>query len=202
MICLDAHIWTIIILTCGKLTEIYFLHLFYAIYFSVTTHQWKGKKVSILPPGVVNPGPVPSRWDLLEDSLYHAVRVACLWTSHDRAPRTWGPRNVLWSFPQDVNTFSWRMQLCPCSVKCTGVTWEISGDVCHIYVYCVFCRYANHIWVGHIIRANHRVEYDLPPCIRMPFIFGKSFSFGEEQIGPTWCHDIAFSCCILTKWKP
>jgi uncharacterized circularly permuted ATP-grasp superfamily protein len=35
---LDAHISTIVVLTCGKLTEIYFLHLFYATYYSITTH--------------------------------------------------------------------------------------------------------------------------------------------------------------------
>jgi hypothetical protein len=31
------------------------------IYFLVTTHLRQGKKVSILPPGDVNPRPVPSR---------------------------------------------------------------------------------------------------------------------------------------------
>jgi hypothetical protein len=45
---LDAHIRTIVVLTGGKLTGIYFLHLLYAIYFL-------GKKLSILPPGDVNP---------------------------------------------------------------------------------------------------------------------------------------------------
>jgi hypothetical protein len=30
-----------------------------------------------LPPGDVNPGPVPSRWGLLEDSTYRAVGTAC-----------------------------------------------------------------------------------------------------------------------------
>jgi hypothetical protein len=43
---LDAHIRTIVVLTCGKLTEIYFLYLLFAIYFSITTHRRKGKKVS------------------------------------------------------------------------------------------------------------------------------------------------------------
>jgi hypothetical protein len=62
---------------------------------SVMTHLWQGKKVSILPPSDVNPGPVPSRWDLLEYSPYHVVGVACRATSHDRAPRAWRPRNVL-----------------------------------------------------------------------------------------------------------
>jgi hypothetical protein len=75
-ICLDAHIRYIVVLTGGKLTGIYFLHLLSAIYFSVTTHLRQGKKVSILPPGDVNPGPIPSRWGLLEDSPYHAVGVA------------------------------------------------------------------------------------------------------------------------------
>jgi hypothetical protein len=36
---LDAHIRTIVVLTGGKLTEIFFLHLLYAFYFSVTMHQ-------------------------------------------------------------------------------------------------------------------------------------------------------------------
>jgi hypothetical protein len=37
------------------------------------------------------------------------------------------------------------MQRCPCSVKCMGTTWGISGDVC-IYMYIVlFCTYANHV---------------------------------------------------------
>jgi hypothetical protein len=53
---LDAHIRTIVVLTGGKLTEIYFLHLL-----SVTMHRWQCTKVSILPPGDVNPRPVPSR---------------------------------------------------------------------------------------------------------------------------------------------
>jgi hypothetical protein len=49
------------------------------IYFSVTTHQQKIKKVSILPLGDVNPRsrPVLSRRGLLENSPYRVVRVAC-----------------------------------------------------------------------------------------------------------------------------
>jgi hypothetical protein len=77
-ICLEAHIRTIVGLTCGKLTEIYFLYLLYAIYYSVTMHIQKGKKVNLLLPGDVNPRPIPSRRGLLEESLYHAVEVACL----------------------------------------------------------------------------------------------------------------------------
>jgi hypothetical protein len=46
-ICLDVHIRTIVVLTDSKLTGIYFLCLLYAIYFSVMTHQWKGKMVSL-----------------------------------------------------------------------------------------------------------------------------------------------------------
>jgi hypothetical protein len=45
---------------------------------SVTMHLRQGKKVSILPSGDMNPGPVPSRRGLFEDSPYHAVGVTCL----------------------------------------------------------------------------------------------------------------------------
>jgi hypothetical protein len=69
-ICLDAHTRTIVVLTGGKLTRIYFPHLL-----SVMTHRWQGKKVSILPLGDVNPRPIPLRRGLLEDSPYRAVRV-------------------------------------------------------------------------------------------------------------------------------
>jgi hypothetical protein len=50
----------------------------YAIYYSITTHRWKGKKVSFLSPGDVNPGLIASRWGLLDDSPYRAVGTACL----------------------------------------------------------------------------------------------------------------------------
>jgi hypothetical protein len=43
---LDSRIRTIVVLTGGKLTGFYFLYLFYAIYYSVTTHRQKGKKLS------------------------------------------------------------------------------------------------------------------------------------------------------------
>jgi hypothetical protein len=75
---LEAHIRTIVVLTGGKLTGIYFLHLLSVIYFFVTTHQRKCKNVSILPPGDVNLGPVPSRRGLLEDDPYRAVGAAYL----------------------------------------------------------------------------------------------------------------------------
>jgi hypothetical protein len=62
---------------------IYFLYLL-----SVTMHRRQCKKVSILPPGDVNPRPVPSRRGLLEDSPYRAVGAAVRCAmSHDRAPR-------------------------------------------------------------------------------------------------------------------
>jgi hypothetical protein len=58
---LDAYIRTIVVLTGGKLAGIYFLHLLYTIYYSVTTHLRKGKNVSFLSSGDVNLRPVPSR---------------------------------------------------------------------------------------------------------------------------------------------
>jgi hypothetical protein len=80
---LHAHIRTIVILMGDKLTGIYFLYLLY-----VTMHRRHGKKVSILPPGDVNPGPVPSRWGLLEDNLYRVVGATVRRAmSHDHAPR-------------------------------------------------------------------------------------------------------------------
>jgi hypothetical protein len=83
---LDAHIRTIVVLKCCKMTGIYFPHLL-----SVTTQRWPGKKVSILPRGDMNPGPIPSRWGLLEDSPYRAVGAAVhRVTSHDHAPRACG----------------------------------------------------------------------------------------------------------------
>jgi hypothetical protein len=89
-ICLDAHIRTIIVLTCGKLTIIYFPHLL-----SVTTHRRQGKNVSILQTGDVNPRPIPSRWGLLEDSPYCAIGVAVRRvTSHNRAPKASGDLGV------------------------------------------------------------------------------------------------------------
>jgi hypothetical protein len=41
-------------------------------------HLRRGKKVSILPSSDMNPGPVPSRRGLLEDSPYRAVGAKCL----------------------------------------------------------------------------------------------------------------------------
>jgi hypothetical protein len=62
----NTRIRTIVILTGGKLTGIYFWYLLSVIYFSVTTHVHQGKKVSILVPGDVDSGPVGSRRGLLE----------------------------------------------------------------------------------------------------------------------------------------
>jgi hypothetical protein len=41
-------------------------------------HLRQGKRISILPSGDVNPGPVPSKRGLLEDSPYRVVGAACL----------------------------------------------------------------------------------------------------------------------------
>jgi hypothetical protein len=68
----NARIRTIVVLTGGKLTGIYFLYLLSAIYLSITTHLHQGKKVSILVPGDMNSGPVASRRGLLE--AFHIVR--------------------------------------------------------------------------------------------------------------------------------
>jgi hypothetical protein len=87
---LDAHIRTIVVLTGGKLIGIYFMHLLY-----VTMHRRQGKKVSILLPGDVNPGPVPSRRGLLEDYPYHVVGATVRRAmSHDCAPRACGDLGV------------------------------------------------------------------------------------------------------------
>jgi hypothetical protein len=83
---LDAHIRTIVVLTGGKLTGIYFLYLL-----SVMMHRRQGKMVTILPLDDVNLGPIPSRQGLLEDSPYRAVgAVVHRVMSHDRTPRTCG----------------------------------------------------------------------------------------------------------------
>jgi hypothetical protein len=73
---------TIVPLTGGKLTVIYFLHLLYAIYYSITMHRRQRKKVSILPRGDVNPGPVPLRRGLLEynpNCTVGATYLSCDW---------------------------------------------------------------------------------------------------------------------------
>jgi hypothetical protein len=55
------------------------------------------------------------------------------------------------------------------------------------YIIVLFYRYAKHISISHIVRANHGDECKLPPTMRTPPICGKSFSFGEERIGPKCC---------------
>jgi hypothetical protein len=62
----NARIRTIVVLTGGKLTGIYFLYLLSAIYFSIMMHLRQGKKVSILVSGDVDSGPVASRRGLHE----------------------------------------------------------------------------------------------------------------------------------------
>jgi hypothetical protein len=54
----------------------------------VTTHLRQGKKMSILPPGDVNPGPIASRRGLIEGNPYRVVGAAFHRVmSHDHVPR-------------------------------------------------------------------------------------------------------------------
>jgi hypothetical protein len=44
------------------------------------------------------------------------------------------------------------------------------------FIYIVlFYRYTNHVCVSRSARTNHGDECDMPPTIRMPYIFGKTF---------------------------
>jgi hypothetical protein len=53
-------------------------------------------------------------------------------------------------------------------------------------VYCVFCRYANHICVSLSVRTDYGDECD---CHRLYvcLIYWAKFSVGEEHIGSTYC---------------
>jgi hypothetical protein len=84
---LDVHIRTIVVLTGGKLTGIYFLHFLYTIYYYVTMHLRQGKRVNIIPSGDVNPEPIPLRCGLLKDSLYHMAGAVCP-SCDESQPRT------------------------------------------------------------------------------------------------------------------
>jgi hypothetical protein len=75
---LDAHIRTIVVLIGGKLTEFTFCIYFQNLLFYNDTPTTICKKVSFLPPGDVNLGPVPSRQGLLEDSPYRVICATCL----------------------------------------------------------------------------------------------------------------------------
>jgi hypothetical protein len=137
---LNAHIRTIVVLTGGKLTVIYFPHLL-----SVMTHQWEGKKVSILQSGDVNPGPIPSRWGLLQDSPYRVVGAAVHHvTSRDRAPMECGDLGMSCG---DLRK-AWIHSCNVCSaVHATLNAWAPLGDKwwCMTYMCIVFLsRYANH----------------------------------------------------------
>jgi hypothetical protein len=134
---LDAHIKTMVVLTDGKLIGIYLLYLLSTIYFSVMTHLRQGKKVSIIVSGDVNSGPIASRRGLLEavpivqwglTSVVRRVTTAYLGRVETQ--------ECLVALPQDVNTSLWRMPRCPCSIKCMGATWGISGDVCYMCILC------------------------------------------------------------------
>jgi hypothetical protein len=49
-----------------------------------------------------------------------------------------------------------------------------------VYIYCVFCKYANHDCVSQTVSINHGDECVLPLTIVMPSIFGEIFPFGED----------------------
>jgi hypothetical protein len=52
------------------------------------THLRQGKKVSLLPPGDVNPGSVSLKKGLLKDCPYHVIEIAVRHAmSHDHVPR-------------------------------------------------------------------------------------------------------------------
>jgi hypothetical protein len=55
-----------------------------------------------------------------------------------------------------------------------GVTWGISGDVCHMSIV-LFYRYANQVCVSHTGRTNYGDECDLLPIIRTSSILVKLF---------------------------
>jgi hypothetical protein len=128
---LYAYIRTIVVLTYGKLTWIYFPHLLF-----VTMHRRQGKKVSILLPGDVNPWPVPSRRGLLDDSPYHVVGAAvhCA-MSHDHKPRAYGDLGMSCG---DLRK-AWIRSCNVCSaIHAILNAWAplggISGDVWHICI--------------------------------------------------------------------
>ena len=92
------------------------------------------------------------------------------------------------------------MQRCPRSVKRVGITWGISGDVCIYYIYCVFCRYANHVVVSRFVRIDYGFECVLPPTMRTPSILAK-VSFVRMYRTDMSCHGIAFASCIQNEFE-
>jgi hypothetical protein len=91
------------------------------------------------------------------------------------------------------------MQHCSYSVKRLGATWGISGDVCHIYLLCSSIGTLTMFVQDCLIRIDYGDECDFATDLRTTCIFGKSFSFGEECIGLTYCHGIAYSYCIMKQ---
>jgi hypothetical protein len=96
MIRLDAHIRTIVVLTGDKLTGFTFCIYFMQFIFcnDATTPRSEGKYP-------------PAGWC---ESWTHPLKIRLAWgqsLSCGRVcvPVVWRPRNVLWSLPQDVNTF-------------------------------------------------------------------------------------------------
>jgi hypothetical protein len=48
-------------------------------------------------------------------------------------------------------------------------------------------------------RTDYGDECDFATDLRTSSIFGKSFSFGEERIGPICCHGITYSYYIMKQ---
>jgi hypothetical protein len=69
--------------------------------------------------------------------------------------------------------------------------------VMYVMYIVLFYRYASHIVVSRIIRANHRDECDLPPTIHTPSICGEPFLLVRTD-STACCHDIIHSYCIKT----
>jgi hypothetical protein len=70
-----------------------------------------------------------------------------------------------------------------------------------MYVYiCTLCFSTGMLTLNAkdcLVRTDYVDECVLPPTIRTPSICGKSFSFGEERIGPICYRGIASSNYIM-----
>jgi hypothetical protein len=74
----------------------------------------------------------------------------------------------------------------PRNVKRVGVTWGISGDVCHICMLCSSVGTLTTTVSTRFARTDYRDECD---CHRLyvRLIYWANFSFGEERIRPACC---------------
>jgi hypothetical protein len=84
------------------------------------------------------------------------------------------------------------MRRCPCNIKHVGDTWGISGDACYISIV-LFYRYTNHVCVSHTARTYYGMSVTCHRLYVRHLYLAKCF-FGEERIGPAFCHDIAYAC--------